>query len=298
MQRALSEKFEAQRLAAAFPPILLEAIRVANTVAQGVHGRRRVGVGEAFWQFRRYQEGDTASDIDWRQSARSQHHFVRENEWEAAQSVWIWCDGSESMRYTSLAHQSEKIARARLLALALSSLLLRGGERVGVLGKLKAPTSGPSALTRIAIALLDNSTSSQNAPAPQPLPRNSQVVLLSDFLSPAKDVLDVVESFASNKGLGHLVQVIDPAEVDLPFSGRTKFLGLENEAPLIIGRAEDLRTDYQAAFRAHQETLTKGAARLGWTFGAHRSDKSPHTALLALYNRMLGETTTNWEPFS
>ena len=91
----------AEEAAAALPPLLVAAERVAATVAQGVHGRRRVGQGETFWQFRQYQPGDAASRIDWRESAKSQRLYVRETEWEAAQSVWLWRDGSASMDYTS-----------------------------------------------------------------------------------------------------------------------------------------------------------------------------------------------------
>ena len=58
-------------------------------------------MGETFWQFRQYQAGDAASSIDWRQSARSRHLFVREQEWEAAESVWLWCDLSDSMAFRS-----------------------------------------------------------------------------------------------------------------------------------------------------------------------------------------------------
>ena len=90
-----------EQLGGRLPPLMIEADRVASTVAQGVHGRRRIGVGETFWQFRTYQPGDAAADIDWRQSARSRHLFVREQEWEAAASVWLWCDLSPSMGFRS-----------------------------------------------------------------------------------------------------------------------------------------------------------------------------------------------------
>src|SRR5256714_10721107 len=84
----------AEQAAAVLPPLLVAAERVAVTVAQGVHGRRRVGQGETFWQFRQYQPGDAAARIDWRESAKSQRLYVRETEWEAAQSVWLWRGGS------------------------------------------------------------------------------------------------------------------------------------------------------------------------------------------------------------
>src|SRR3954447_329987 len=109
-----------ERLADRLPALMVEADRVATTVAQGVHGRRRTGTGETFWQFRLYQQGDDAADIDWRQSARSRHLFVREQEWEAGASVWIWCDLSPSMVFRSARALPSKRERALVLCLGLA----------------------------------------------------------------------------------------------------------------------------------------------------------------------------------
>jgi len=102
-------------LAGTLPALMVAADRVAATVIQGVHGRRRVGQGDAFWQYRPYREGDSASQIDWRQSARSRHLFVRETEWEAAASVWLWRDASPSMQYASLRNTDTKAVRGELI---------------------------------------------------------------------------------------------------------------------------------------------------------------------------------------
>ncbi|MBU6472987.1 MAG: DUF58 domain-containing protein, partial [Alphaproteobacteria bacterium] len=75
---------QAEALAAGLPPLQVAAERLASSVSLGVHGRRTAGMGETFWQFRRYQAEDPSTAIDWRQSAKSQHLFVREREWEAA----------------------------------------------------------------------------------------------------------------------------------------------------------------------------------------------------------------------
>src|SRR4029078_10895691 len=137
----------AEHLRAALPPLLVAADRIAATVAQGVHGRRRVGQGETFWQFRQYQPGDPASRIDWRESAKSQRLYVRETEWEAAQSVWLWRDASSSMDYTSAGYIAgaawpTKRDRAELILLALAKLLVRGGGRLTLLGQGGAPHTG------------------------------------------------------------------------------------------------------------------------------------------------------------
>src|SRR5512134_1785563 len=133
---------QAEALADRLPPLLVAAERVAATVAQGVHGRRRVGTGETFWQFRPYQPGDSTSRIDWRQSARTAQLFLRDQEWEAAESVWLWADRSASMAYQSAASGSTKGERALLLVLALASLLTRAGERIALLGARRRPAGG------------------------------------------------------------------------------------------------------------------------------------------------------------
>ena len=122
--------------AASLPPLMVAAERVAATVAQGVHGRRRIGVGETFWQFRQYEYGDRPETIDWRQSAKSDRVFVREMEWEAAQSIWLWRDLSHSMDWRSGANHPTKRERADLLTLALAALLgqaVKPKGRVGII---------------------------------------------------------------------------------------------------------------------------------------------------------------------
>ena len=143
----------AEEKAGRLPTLLLEAERVANAVAFGIHGRRRVGQGETFWQFRPYSQGDPRNVIDWRKSARgasNEHLYVRENEWEAAQTVYIDVQRSASMTYqTSTAHHSKQDA-ALILGLALTLMLVRAGERVGTTTPSSQPATGRAAFDRIA----------------------------------------------------------------------------------------------------------------------------------------------------
>src|ERR1700716_4554332 len=88
-------------LAATLPRHILESRKIAATVIHGLHGRRRAGSGENFWQYRRFVSGEAAARVDWRRSARDDHLYVREQEWEAAHTVWIWADRSPSMVFSS-----------------------------------------------------------------------------------------------------------------------------------------------------------------------------------------------------
>ena len=285
-ERAFRRRQQAEQLAAHLPPLLVEAERVASTVAQGVHGRRRVGQGETFWQFRHYEPGDQPQLIDWRQSAKSDHVFVREMEWEAAQSVWVWCDHSPSMDWASGNDHPPKRHRSDLLALALIVLLVRGGERVALLGSGMAPAAGRGILTRIAMEIDRLDQEDGNLPPPHPLPRFAQVVLFSDFLSPLGDINRTVRRHAERGVRGHLVQILDPAEESLPYEGRILFEGLENEQPWLLARAEGVRKDYHQRLQRQIDGLEAIAQSAGWTFARHRTDTSAQGALLSLYTAL------------
>ncbi|HUK60196.1 MAG TPA: DUF58 domain-containing protein [Stellaceae bacterium] len=272
----------AEEAAASLPPLLVAAERVAATVAQGVHGRRRVGTGETFWQFRQYEPGDPATRIDWRESAKSQRLYVRETEWEAAQSIYLWRDASASMNYASTRELPQKRARADLLALALAVLLVRGGERVTLLGSGLPPSHGRAMIDRLSL-LLGRDEAGPNLPVFEPLPRHAHVVVMGDLLSSLPEVHAVVARFAASGVRGHLLQILDPAEETLPFAGRVRFEGLEREAPLLISRVETVREAYGEALARHREGLGAIARAAQWSFGTHRTDRAPPSALLALY---------------
>jgi uncharacterized protein (DUF58 family) len=273
----------AEELAAPFPPLLVAAERVANAVAQGVHGRRRIGQGDTFWQFRSYSQNDAAARIDWRASAKSARLYVRESEWEAAQSVWLWRDGSASMDYAGAPDRPTKRARADLLLMALASLLLRGGERLTLLGSGAPPNSGRAVLTRLALGL-EGAVS--GVPPEALLPRDSQIVLLGDFLGPLGELDVRVAGFAAAGVRGHVLQILDPAEETLPFSGRVRFEGLEGEAPVLMSRAEAVRGAYVDKLTAHRAGLRAIAGAARWTFATHRTDRPAAQALLGLYHAL------------
>jgi uncharacterized protein (DUF58 family) len=279
---------EAEALAATLPPLLVAAERLAASVSLGVHGRRKAGMGETFWQFRRYQTEDPSTAIDWRQSAKSQHLFVREREWEAAEAVWFWRDGSTGMRFKSQWAQTSKIDRASVLTLALAALLVRGGERIALLGDGHGPGMGRAPLRRIAHELIDFPPGDCALPPDARVTKHAQFVWLSDFLSPLPDIEQAMKRLARAGLTGHLVQIVDPAEEDFPFTGRTRFEAETMRESEILGRAESARTAYQARFRAHCETVRALARRMGWSHLAHRTDKRPETALVALYADLSG----------
>lgn len=277
---------EAESLAERLPPLLVAADRVAMTVAQGVHGRRRVGTGETFWQFRPYQTGDSTHRIDWRQSARSSQVFLREQEWEAAESVWLWCDGSASMHYRSQPRLPSKYERALLLTLALASLLTRAGERVALLGHERRPAGGRPGMERFAMTLAGLPLPGASLPPAQALPRFARMVMISDFFTNPDELRQRLRSFVAMGVQGHLLQVLDPAEPNLPFTGRVRFEGVEQEGAALIGKVEDVRTRYQQRLEAHRQGLRDLARSLNWSFAGHVADRPAEPAILSLYTAL------------
>lgn len=284
---ALRER--AETLSASLPPLLIAAIRVANAVIHGLHGRRRAGPGEDFWQYRPYSFGDSASRIDWRKSARSDRVLIRENEWAATHTLYLWASQAQGMDFRSHLSDVSKRERAALLSMALAVLATKAGERVAALGLPYPPGHTQLTLSRLAHAFSEPVAAEATVlPAEQPLPRFAAAVLMGDFLEPIDRIADRLTAIAATGIAGHLVQVLDPAEETLPYQGRTEFVEFGGRQKFLAGKAELLRSDYQSRLQRHRDGLRELARRLGWSFTLHLTDRPPSQALLSLYGLLGG----------
>ena len=277
---------EARSVADALPDLLVEASHVASSIIAGWHGRRRAGPGESFWQFRPFNMGEPAKRIDWRRSARDDHLYVREREWEAAHTVWLWADLSPSMVFRSRLAGVAKRDRAIVLMLALADMLAETGERIG-LPSLTRAFSDRRAAERLADALthLSKPIAYPDTTAVQ---RFADVVLVSDFLDPIEEVAAWVARVASTGARGHLVQVLDPIEETFPFDGRVEFTDPEKGFRLTAGRAEKWREDYRNRLEAHRAEIRDIARRAGWTYVLHHTDRPASEPLLVLHSALSG----------
>ena len=274
-------------LAGRLPRLAIEARRIATGALHGIHGRRRAGVGENFWQFRAFMPGEPAQHIDWRRSARDDgRHFVREREWEAAHTVWIWIDRSRSMDFESSLARAPKIDRAIVLGLALADCLVRGGERVGFLG-LTPPLASRAITDKLAEAMASDRKNIEAAlPPAMALAPLTETVLITDALSPAADIAARIETLSARGAKGHLLRIVDPVEEIFPFDGQTELMGVEDQDRLDIGDAQSFRTRYRERMDAHDRALREACAKRGWSFDIHRTDKTASEALLALSQRV------------
>ena len=277
---------ESRTLAASLPRLVLEARRIAANLIHGLHGRRRAGAGESFWQYRRFVSGEPSQRVDWRRSARDDHLYVREQEWEAAHTVWLWADRSPSMAFASRQARDSKLERSLIVAFALAELLVAGGERVGIPG-LMHPTASRSVIDKMAQAMLHDETERLSLPPSFVPSALAEIVVLSDFWSPIADITAILAGLSASGAHGTLVQIVDPAEETFPYSGRIEFVEPEGLGVVTAGRAENWADEYVARVALHREQIRDETNRLDWLFTTHTTSRSAAELLLFLHGGMM-----------
>ena len=282
----LTLRADAEGEAARLPALLARAEHLAGAVLPGAHGRRRAGTGDDFWQYRPAQMGDSRRMVDHRRSARGDQEFVREREWQIAQSVMLWVDQGASMRFASDKGLPDKADRARLLGLALSILLLRGGERVGLTGTALPPRRGNPQVLRLAELLCQEDTREYAPPEHRGMIPHARAIFISDFMGDLAPVRTALTKAADRGVRGVLCHLLDPAEEAFPFAGRTIFESVGGTLRHETLKANDLRDRYLDRLAARKDELQQLCARTGWRYGLHHTDASAQSALLWLYGAL------------
>ncbi len=282
---ALFLQEESHLLADRMPRLMLAARQVALQAQAGIHGRRRAGAGENFWQYRPFYAGEAASSIDWRRSAKDDHLYIREREWEAAHTVWIGVDLSRSMGFKSSESRFSKQDKAVILTLALAAVLVQGGERVGLIG-ISPPKAQRHIIAALGAALAAQKDYIPFAPQAEGISAAADIVLISDFLTTPEDHIAMLGRFSATSGQKICLTLADPAEETFPFSGRTEFIDPENGRSLTLGRAQTRKQHYQNIYTAHHQALAQLTVNKGWRALRHRTDHATTEVLLALYAQL------------
>jgi uncharacterized protein (DUF58 family) len=275
---------EAAELSSVLEHLTVEARQVSAQLAMGIHGRRRPGPGEEFWEFRHFMPGEAAHRIDWRRSARDDRLYVREREWESASSYALWFDLSPSMHFVSALAQKPKRDRAIVLGLALADMLVHAGERVALLGRTN-PMASRQIIPRMAEALLrvqGPETDTGGFPPDIPLRRQDRLVLIGDFILPAEEFAAKLQALAAKGVRGTIVMVRDPAEEEFPFAGEVEFEGMESPDLWRVGEAGEVAERYRERILAHRAEIRRIATRHGFSFLHHVTDRPPAEVLLML----------------
>lgn len=288
-KQPLALRLEARTLSTNYPALLAEAHRVSAIMASGLHGRRKPGQGETFWQYRPYDSSDAANRIDWRRSARSDALFVRDNEWEAANTIYLWQDASAGMNWQSHRKLPLKSDRASVIILALAHLLMQGGEHCAMLGGGTRSRTGRKGLDRLFedFILAEGSQSDFK----KEIKSHSKLIIASDFLGPINQWTKELAQLAARPTHGILLHIIDPAEKNFPYKGRLKLKmpGIETVKSMIVGRAETAQESYQKRFEKHIADVDALASRLGWNVVRHHTNDPSTLALNPLYGLLSGQ---------
>ena len=284
--RARGLRADAEAQAAALPALLARAEYLAGAVLLGDHGRRRAGMGDDFWQYRPAQPGDSRRLIDHRRSAMGDVEFVREREWQIAQSVMLWVDQGASMRFASSNALPTKADRARLLGLAVAILLVRGGERVGLTGTTLPPRRGNSQIMRLAEMFTTDSEEDYAPPEHRAMIPSARALFISDFMGDVSEVKLALTKAADRGVRGVLLHVLDPSEEEFPFKGRTIFESVGGTLNHETLKANDLRDRYLDRLASRKAELQALCEITGWQYGQHHTNLSAQSALLWLYGAL------------
>ncbi|QQG35841.1 MAG: DUF58 domain-containing protein [Micavibrio aeruginosavorus] len=283
---ALGLRMAAEKAAGRLPELLVAAEKAAASARMGEHTQKRAGVGEKFWQFREYQAGDRPQDIDWRQSGRSERIYVRQKEWQTTQTVLLWCQRDHNMHYASRSILPTKQDAAATLLLATTLLAARAGEIAGLLdGSLRA-AKGESALQVLGEKFLEEDPASLPHRLMREPARNATVILAGDFLSPLADIEKSIHALAGRTVNVLLLQVLDPAELNLPFRGRVVFESPQSSERHHIINVDTIRESYREKINSHIQELKSICHHNGWHYIQHRTDIPAEQTLQALWHVM------------
>lgn len=286
---AVNTQHDAERLSQSFAELLASARKLAASINLGAHGRKRSGAGEEFWQYRAAMDTDALRDIDWRRSARSDDHFVRQQEWQITQAVHLWVDRGASMLFRSQEALPMKAERAAILGLAISILLTKSGERVGLSDLPEPPKQGRAQVERMATELVETFEDQEfGLPPKKEMKHGQKAVFISDFLGDWDQVLDGLSHAANQNVDGYLIQVLDPIEEDFPFKGRTVLFSINEGHKFETLRAQSLRDEYKDKLAERKAVLRQLARKTGWRYYAHQTNRPAMEPMMWLYQALAG----------
>ena len=281
-------RLKAEELSNQIPSLYIKADRIANTIWEGMHNRNKDGVGDNFWQFRKYEYGDPAHLIDWKKTAKSNETFIQEKELQTLQNFVIWRDTSKSMNFRSTEKIDTKLYRANLFTLALTIILSKSGENIILNGLKSKILKGSNAVNFISNQINEKIIDSyKSSPNTNEIKNNSDVILIGDFLNNINETVKTVKEL-SNRGInGIIIQILDPAERFFPYKGRINFNGLEGEQNILIGKAESVRNDYKKAIKIHIDKLEELTTSYSWKYFLDTSDQEASISLQQICNTLI-----------
>jgi uncharacterized protein (DUF58 family) len=282
-------RHRAEDVSAGLPSLMAAAEKAVATLHSGEHAQRKTGSGEKFWQFRPYDPGDQPQDIDWRQSAKGDHLYIRQKEQQTAQNILFWVQNDQGMNLHHARALTSKYESGIILSLALAILLTHAGEHVGAMNDPSRTGRSAHAVDKLGMSLCQRPLplpAGPVLPVSATLPKRTSLVLSGDFMQPpaALDMSLRVLSEQASQGL--LVQILDPLEYDLPHHGRAIFRPLDDAGEFPIANVASIRAAYQQRLKDHIETVRKIALRHRYGHVLYVTRDDPRAALSSAWRQM------------
>lgn len=269
----------ADTIASQLPELQLRAERAATSIYSAEHNQRKTGTGEKFWQYREYIPGDRPQDIDWRQSAKGDRIFIRQKEWQTTQTALFWCQNNQSMAYSSDKNIPTKAEEAVTMSLALAMMATRAGEQIALLDGLIRAGRSEKTINELGQALCRPSEKALPASSIHDLPRNASLFLVGDFLSDPDKLYHALKPLHGYVSNAVLIQILDPAELTLPYSGHCVFREDEHAPKMPIANVASIRDEYIEKIEKHIESVQAVCRKLQYSYMLHESG-TPLTATL------------------
>ncbi len=287
LRNILNLRKAAEETTDSLPALMAKAEHAIASIMHGEHAQRKHGVGDKFWQFKEYQQYDRPQDIDWRQSAKSDAVYTRQREYQTMQHVTFWCSDNQSMEFSSRKKIPQKEEIAKTLTLALAILMTRAGEQVSLLGNTRAGRS-EHALQRLAETLCHKNEDALSLPdiSKASVQKNCFLIQVGDFLNPLENIKSTFSNLSMQAGSGFVIQVLDPAEIKLPYSGRAIFKDHTDQHNEQINSVSSIRAAYQKRMKDHCYDIKEICDSYQWGYILHQTDQNITDTLFAIWDEI------------
>ncbi len=246
--------------------LMLLARTVVDGFRAGLHRSMNFGASVEFAQYRPYVQGDDPRFVDWDLYARTDRLHTKQFHDETNLRCILLLDSSASMVFTS--GGVTKFHYGRMLAACLAMLLHQQNDAIGLIGFHDSPdlyipprNSKPH-LRRLLVELNDLAPSGQTD-LPKALeylgsilPLRSLVIIISDLLQPADEMIDYLKLIKAKQHDVSIMQISDPAECSFDFAKSMTFADAENESELFVV-PEQFRSEYLENRKRHFEKIRR-----------------------------------------
>ena len=278
----------------------LNARFIVEGYMAGEHKSPYRGFAIEFAQHREYTHGDDPRHLDWKVLGRTDRYYIKQYEQETNYVANLLLDGSESMKYGS--GKLTKLQYGKMMAACLSYLILHQrdatalglfdtamrdysprSDNLATIHNLMARLAAfePKAQTNIATVLNDMA---------RQIRRKGLVIVISDFFDDEAKVLEGIQHlrFGGNEVI--VFHIMDPWELEFPFTGQIEFEGLEN-IPKILTRPAEVRKSYLREVESFRLRLRDGCERNNCHYTLVNTAQPLHEVLSAYLAFRLRTTT-------